>query len=252
MVTSRGCPYNCIFCATPKLWKGWRSRSIKKIMEEIFLLYKKYKKSNIFFMDDEFTLDKKRVADLCDAILESGLDLSWGCLSRVDFGDDRLFKKMFNAGCKKIIFGVETGYKEGLEKIKKHITLEQVENAVKMAQKNGIEVICSFVFGFPWESKKDINRTFYFAKRLNTLSTFSNLVPYPGTEVYEMVKREDLFVKNLHNKYVPFIKTKHLSRKELMHLWLKSRLVANQIIKKHPLSIIFIAKYWIKNILLEL
>ncbi len=223
IMTSRGCPYNCLFCTTPKLWGNWRCRSVPKVCEELLLLYEKYKVSQLFIKDDEFTVNRKRVEKICDFIIKNKLDIVWECLGRVNDVNDKILKKMYKAGCRSISYGVESGYEDGLRKLRKGITLNQVRKAVKLTQKNGIIVNTSFLLGLPWESSTEIRKTINFAKSLGSdIIYFNLLVPYPGSDIRKIIEEKKLFSEyssdlsnyTMHGKK-PVIRTEYLSADEL-------------------------------------
>jgi len=226
VITSRGCPYNCIFCTTPKIWGKWRTRSVKNVTEEILLLCEKYRVSQIFFKDDEFTVNREKVEGICDFIIENNLDIIWECLGRVNDVDDRILEKMYKAGCRAISFGVETGYEEGLKRVRKGITLDQVRSAVDLTKKHGIMAITSFMLGFPWDGAEEMKKTIKFVRTLNSdITEFNMLVPYLGTDMYELIKERKLFAEGLssdlsnysmHGKR-PVIKTEHLTARQLRY-----------------------------------
>jgi len=225
MITSRGCPFHCIYCTSSAVFgHKLRQRSPEKVIQEIQLLKENYGISHLYFQDDEFTINHKRTEKICDLLIESGMDIIWECLSRVDYVDKSLILKMAKAGCKGIAFGTECGYAEGLIRIKKGITLDQQKRAIKLAKKYGIQARASFMMGFPWESKGEIEKTIKFAKKLNAdITYFQMLTPYPGTEVYNEMKQKNLIIKNDWNQYIqhsiigsePIIKTMYLNNKQL-------------------------------------
>ncbi len=224
MITSRGCPFKCTFCHSTLQAKYWRQRSAEKVFEEIKFLYDKYGIRHIYFQDDEFCVNHKRVIEICDKIKEAKLDLAWECLSRVNHMDDGLLSTMASAGCKSILFGVETGYAEGFKKINKPITCEMVLNAVRLAQKHGILVKVTFIMGFPWEGEEELRATINFAKKVNAdLTLFNVLNPYPGTPIYQEVIENNLFEQpeNFEGHIIhgtdPLLRTKKLTSKQLRY-----------------------------------
>jgi len=225
MISSRGCPFQCTYCTSSKIFGHmWRYRSAEKVFEEIKLLYDKYGVRHIYFQDDEFTVNHERVIEICNKIIENKMDLIWECLTRVSHVDEELLKKMAEAGCKSILYGVECGYQEGIDKINKKITLKQATDAVKFSKKYGISPKVTFMMGFPWEGKKEIKETIKFAKKLNADLTFFNVLnPYPGTPLYNDIKKENLFVGDYAwDRYsphgeTPVIRTRYLSAEELAY-----------------------------------
>lgn len=201
MITSRGCPFNCIFCDKSILGYKWRGRSAQNVFTEIKLLYDEYKVRNIFFFDDLFLFDRNRVKDICKLIKKENLEFSWSCQSRVDMVDTGLLKVMKNAGCKAIGYGVEGGTRRALKLINKDITLEQVKYAIDETRKLRIETKGFFMLGFPNETRKEILDTIDTAIYLNPdTAIFSIVTPYPNTILWEMVKDN---VSRNWNKFTP-------------------------------------------------
>jgi len=224
MITSRGCPFKCNFCQSSIQAKYWRQRSAENVFKEIKTLYDKYDIRHIYFQDDEFCVNHRRIIDLCEKIVDAKMDLAWECLTRVNHMDDELLSAMKRGGCRSILFGVETGYEEGLKKINKPINLQQVIDAVKMTQKHGIMVKAAYILGFPWEGKEEIKKTIKFAKKVNSEIAFFNILnPYPGTPIYDQVIENNLFEQpeNLDGHILhggdPLLKTLKLTAEELRY-----------------------------------
>jgi len=229
MLTSRGCPFGCSFCASSRLFgKFWRGRSAGNVLEEIRMIRDEYKIRNIEFIDDTFTLDKRRVEEICDGIIRERLDVSWGASSRVDGITERLAEKMKKAGCWIIYLGIESGCQKILDEIGKRITLDQVRKAVNAIKKAGIQVLGSFIIGFPGETVEMIEKTIRFAKRLNLdWAQFSILTPYPGTPLFEYAVKNNLLLTRDWSKYTatqPIIKLKDVTEEQLKRLFRKAYL----------------------------
>ena len=223
MLTSRGCPFSCSFCASSRLFGGfWRGRSPENVVEEIRLLHDKFGIRNIEFVDDTFTLDQKRAEKICDEIVRGGLDISWGASSRVDTLSRRLIEKMKKAGCWILFLGIESGCQKILDAVGRRITIEQARKAVKIVKEAGIQVLGSFIIGFLQDTIETINETIRFAKTLNLdYAEFSILTPYPGTLIYEHAKKNDLLLTEDWSKYTglePIIKIESLSSSKLKSL----------------------------------
>jgi radical SAM superfamily enzyme YgiQ (UPF0313 family) len=224
MITSRGCPFKCIFCQSSRQAQFWRQRSADIVFEEIKLLYDKYGIRHLYFQDDDFCVNHQRIIDICDKIKEAKMDIAWECLSRVNHVDEELLSAMASAGCRSILFGVETGYEEGFKKINKPITCDMVVNAVKLSKKCGMMVKLTFILGFPWEGEEEMRKTISFAKKANADLTFFNVLnPYPGTPVYEEMIQKNLFEQpdNFDSHIIhgtdPLIRTEKMSAKELRY-----------------------------------
>jgi radical SAM superfamily enzyme YgiQ (UPF0313 family) len=185
--TSRGCPYTCIYCDIPSLAQGkWRSRSPKHVLGEMQQLSDRGYRS-IYLTDDHFLLQRKRIAAICNGIIDRNLRFSWGCEGRVDsVGVDQL-PIMAKAQCNWLAFGVEAGTQKMLDRLEKRQTLAQVEHAVSEAKRNGIARVHGFfVIGGPGETADDIRETFRYAARLQ-IDTFgfNRLAVYRGTPLWQ-------------------------------------------------------------------
>ena len=186
MISSRGCPSQCTYCAS-FLTAGRKPRacSPEYTVNEIEKLIHDYGVRHILFWDDSFTLNHNRVIQICELILKRRLNFSWTCMGRVDRGNEQIYGLMKKAGCYNILFGVESGDKQILMNIKKHITLEQARKSVGICNRLGIKTHLTFILGCPGETQQTIKRTLRFAKELKpTLANFFMVVPYPGTEMY--------------------------------------------------------------------
>ncbi|MFA4907704.1 MAG: radical SAM protein, partial [archaeon] len=164
MMTMRGCPFQCTFCANAGSFAGMRS--VKNVLEEIDVLYNKYGVRAIGFLDDTFNITKERVMELCEGLIKRNYDLVWGCLCRVAPVDDEMLGAMKKAGCAKISYGVESGNQEILNLMKKGITLEQIRNTFALTRKNGIITLAYAMINHPDETRENINETKKFVKSL--------------------------------------------------------------------------------------
>ena len=186
MQTSRGCPYTCIYCDIPSLGRGkWRSRSAGHVLGEMQQLSDQGYRS-IYLTDDHFLLNRTRIGDICNGIVDRKLAFRWGCEGRVDsVGVDQL-PLMGKARCAMLAFGIEAGTQKMLDRLGKKQTLGQVEHAVAEAKRHGIERVHGFfVIGSPGETAADIRETFRFAARLQ-IDTFgfNRLAVYRGTPLW--------------------------------------------------------------------
>jgi len=187
MITSRGCPFKCIFCSS-RLTMGnhYRCRSAEDVLAEIRALVEDYNVDHIVFEDDTMTLRRDRMRDICRGLLELPRRPSWYCLSRVDTLDYPLAKLMRKAGCRMVNFGIESGSPEILEKIGKRISLERAVQAVRDCTRAGLRTQCTFIVGFPFDTPETLKATFDAARRIKpTIAIFFPLTPYPGTSVFE-------------------------------------------------------------------
>ncbi|MDQ6735642.1 MAG: B12-binding domain-containing radical SAM protein [Nitrospirota bacterium] len=192
MQTSRGCPWPCVFCDIPMFNEGkWRSRSAQHVVDE-FKHLQAQGYGCVYFVDDHFLLQPKRIQAICDGIQEAGITIQWGCEGRVDSVAQHLFPTMAKAHCRTIMFGVESGSQKVLDRLQKEQTLAEIETAVTNAKQAGIEIVHGFfVVGSPEETVEDMRATFTFASKL-PLDTFAfnRLCVYRGTPLWqEYVKR---------------------------------------------------------------
>lgn len=190
LCSSRGCPYHCTFCQSKSmLGTRFRARSAANIFAEIMFWYERG--SRIFnFVDDNFTLDKQRVAALCRLIIDAGicdLDL-YASGVRADKVDHDLLQLMKQAGFSHLSFGVEATSNSVLKFLKKHETIEEIEAGVKMARDMGFYVTLYFMVGSPYETMADVKRSIAFAKRYATGGcNFGSIMPIPDTELMDWV-----------------------------------------------------------------
>ncbi|MBM3251394.1 MAG: radical SAM protein [Candidatus Omnitrophica bacterium] len=191
IISSRGCPMGCSFCDQAVFGSGYRSRSADNILDEVELVKNKFGVKEIRFYDDVFTLDKKRVFEMCDKIRERNITISWTCFAVVNTISKELLKKMKGAGCWQISFGLESGDEGVLKYLKTDISLEQNEMAVRLAQEAGLSVRAHFVIGSPWETKESLRNTLNFAKRFNIdYAHFIKFMPYPGSKIYNILIKQ--------------------------------------------------------------
>ncbi len=192
MQTSRGCPWPCVFCDIPIFNEGkWRARSAQHVVNELtYLEAQGY--GSVYFVDDHFLLQPKRIEAICNGVIDAGLRIQWGIEGRVDSVAQHLFPVMAKAHCRTVMFGIESGSQKILDRLKKEQTLEEVTTAVKNAKNAGIEIVHGFfTVGNPDETVEDMQATFDFASKL-PLDTFAfnRLCVYRGTPLWqEYVKR---------------------------------------------------------------
>lgn len=189
IMTSRGCPGTCIYCASHKvLGRVFRPHSPEYVLKMIQHLVDAYKVNHIIFEDDVFTYDKERAKKICRGIIEKGLNkkIQWCCFSRVTSAEEDLFQLMKESGCYAVSFGIESGSNLMLRNMKKGATAALNKQALELCKKAGMRSIAFFVFGTPGETKETIEETIQFAlKTMPTMAFFNILSPYPGTELFE-------------------------------------------------------------------
>ena len=189
-MSSRGCPYNCIYCAVKNITGGKvvRLRSSENVVEELDYIVNKMKITHISFNDDCLTLSKKRIYEICEGIRRRGLKFTWEGLSRADLVDKLLLKTMRDAGFIRISYGIESGNPEILKVLNKSETLEQIEEAFRITSEIGIVTRGSVIIGSPYETRQKVKETFRFIRKIKGLDqvVINIMQPYPGTKVRDM------------------------------------------------------------------
>jgi len=185
IIGSRGCPYRCTFCHTDR---HTRMRSAKNIVDEIEMLNTNFGVVDVAFWDDTFTLSEQRAFDICKEILRRNLDVDWCVNARADKITKPLLRKMKEAGCWRVLYGIESGVQKNLDRLKKDIRLDQIRHAVRMTNEVGIEAYGTFMFGIPGETFEEGLETIRFACSVGLdFAVFVSLTPFPGSEVYDDV-----------------------------------------------------------------
>lgn len=192
--TSRGCVYRCVYCNKSCFGMTFRTKSPERVVEE-FVRIKNMGFKEILLADDGFTTDIERAKKVCDLLIEKKVNMNW-CASngiRVNRVDSEVLRKMKQAGCYRVYYGIESGNQEVLNRMKKGITLEQVRKAVRWGKEAGLEVIGYFMIGLPGETEKTMQETIDFAKSLDLdLCKMSITIPLPATELFEELDRKGL------------------------------------------------------------
>jgi anaerobic magnesium-protoporphyrin IX monomethyl ester cyclase len=203
IITSRGCPFACSYCASSRvLGLGFRCRSSTNVADEVTLLHEKYGHSDVEFIDDIFTLDRKRARDFASEMRKRRLDVKWGASSRVDTIDRALMEDMKKGGLSTLYFGVESGSQRVLNLMNKRITLDKARAAFKTAKGCMINTVGSFMLGYPGETLDEIKQTMKFAIELDPdYAQFTILTPYPGTPIYDKLKASGLLLTEDWDRY---------------------------------------------------
>lgn len=185
LLTSRGCPFKCTFCETKLTFgRSFRYNSTDRVLQDLENRINEGYDSFQFY-DDIFTINRKRVIELCEAIIRKGWKIQWMCFTRTNCVDDELLAAMKKAGCYLITFGGEAGDDDLLKVIKKDLTVETNFKGIRMARKHGIQTMSSFMLGLPTETREQSMKTINFAidSGLN-YAIFPITEPYPGTELW--------------------------------------------------------------------
>jgi radical SAM superfamily enzyme YgiQ (UPF0313 family) len=188
-ITSRGCPYKCIFCEQGS--KPFRARSPKNVVDELELCAKEHGIRELDFFDSSFTIRKDRVIEICAEINRRKLDIAWAARTRVDCISDDVLAAMKRGGCNRIYYGIESGSREILQTLKKSTSIEQYKEVVSRTKANGINTFGYFMVGNPYETPATIRQTIRLALELDLdYAQFSKVTPMPATEMYTLLLKE--------------------------------------------------------------
>ena len=217
VVTSRGCPFDCYFCSSKVIWnQRYTYRSADNVIKEIQFMMDKYGTKGLYFREDNFTTNRKRLLEFCEKIKD--YKLVWMCESRVDTLNEETIESMAEAGCKGIWFGIESTDNEVLNKIGKNTTLEQTKNIIDLCNQYQIASGGGFMLGFPFDDKKSIIKNYKSSKKLNLKFRFYNRVwAVPFSDMYNEIINEGLDDYSFENIVLPA--TKHMSADELNKLY---------------------------------
>ena len=233
MMTTRGCPFRCLFCEADVRGGRYRAREVSLVIDEMKHIVNELGFPEIVIYDDTFTVNRKRTVAICEAILKDGLKFSWDCRTRVDCVDEELLALMKRAGCHRISFGVEAASERVREVLRKDITDEQIRNAFLWSRCVGIRTIGYFMLGTPTETKEEIEQTIKYAIELSPdIAHFCITAPYPGTDLYRMGVSMGVIPDDFWQCYVgladeehmdiPYFTSKGLSRQDLDKLLKKA------------------------------
>lgn len=189
MVSSRGCPYNCIFCSTVKVWGRWRGRSAENVVDEMEDLVKNHGVREIAFQDDSFLAKQKRVIQICDEIRKRKLDITWTVPPGLTVWtvNEKILKTMQDSGFYRACFPVESGDPEMLKYIRKPINLDQVLETIDTCHRLGIWTYGNFIIGFPEQSPESVEKTAEYAVKsgLDMINVYV-AQPYAGSDLYDI------------------------------------------------------------------
>ena len=192
ILTSRGCPYPCTYCAKPALGSEYRYRSPQNIREEIEHLQRTYGLNTFFLVDDNFLVRRDRVMEFCRLLKERHPGIKWRAIGRLDLINRELLETMKAAGCIHLNYGVESGSAKTLKRARRGYTPGEAERALRLTKEVGIPCDVNFMYGFPWETSEDIRTTVSFIQRIaplvETIAPGGLLEPIVGTKIYEEYK----------------------------------------------------------------
>jgi radical SAM superfamily enzyme YgiQ (UPF0313 family) len=202
--TSRGCVFNCNFCNKLTFGTQYRTKTPERVVDEMeYMLKCGFREIHI--IDDSFTQNIDRAKKICTEIMRRNLVFPWASLSgvRSDMVDLEFFKLAKHSGCWQVGFGIETGDQQVLDKINKKITLSQIENAVRLAKKAGLNIFGFFILGLTGETEESMKKTIAFSKKLPLdIAKFDICIPYPGTPYYKQLKKDGRIKSENWSKYI--------------------------------------------------
>lgn len=202
LLTSRGCPYACTFCSVPEIsGRGFRRRSPESLIDELKWAKEKYGSRGFWIVDDVFNLHVGRCKEVCRALIEADLRMTWSCPNglRADRVDPELAELMSQSGCRSVHIGVESAEPTVLAAIKKGETIEKIEKGIRIFKEAGMEVVGYFIIGLPGDSLEAQQRSVEFVKKTGIGAHFNLLVPYPGTELWDWAKANTRFLADLED-----------------------------------------------------
>lgn len=196
LITSRGCPGNCVFCAIRCTWgRKWIGRSPENVVAEIEFLAKRYGIRELDFVDDNISVSKQRLLRICELLIERGIDITWTTPNGIAIWtlDRETLRVMKRSGCYRLTFGFESGDPDTIEFIRKKYSRDHAKEIVRYSNRIGIWTVGTFIIGFPYETPAQIQNTIDFACDLGLdLAMFYYATPYPGTDMYEVCKKEGI------------------------------------------------------------
>ncbi|MBT3464836.1 radical SAM protein [archaeon] len=229
MLVSRGCPYNCTYCSIKIIaGKLRRTRSPRKTIEEMKMLKNKYNVKQIHFQDPVLTINKKWILEFCDLLIGANLGLIWSCQTRTDCVDREILIKMKKAGCKSVLYGIESLDQKSLDNIKKGTKSEEIIKAIVLTKKIGIEARCSIMVGLPGETKNAVNKTVDLLIKANpAFAQFHSTVVFPGTDLENDVQKygrvlNESSIKKLDLTGKPFVPKDYKDEEEVIQMQQKA------------------------------
>ncbi|HIJ82279.1 MAG TPA: radical SAM protein [Desulfuromonadales bacterium] len=197
IISSRGCPYACSYCDRSVFSRGFRFNSPEYIIEHVAMLNRTYGIRHVFFYDDLFTFDRKRVARFCELKEQKKLDVTYNCIARLEHVDEELLALLKRSGCWQVNFGIESGDPDVLKKHRKYFELDEVGRKLKMVKDAGMRVKGLFMIGLPGEDEAAIRRTIDYALTLPLEEiNVTKFTPFPGAPVYKSIREQGDFDEN--------------------------------------------------------
>jgi len=230
VLTARGCPYSCVFCLVPVIFKKkCRCKTVKSILDELQLLHDKFGIKNFKFADDTFTLDQSRVIAICEGMKKRKLNMNWECETRVDLVSSRVLKAMKSANCTTVWYGIESSSPGTIRKVNKKISLPMAANAIKVTQECGLRAGAFFIMGLPSDGPRQTKCFVNWAIKADLDAVvFSILTPFPGTKIFKDPKKFGILIRSQDwNRYTEsdaVIETRYLTASAIKKYTIRSYL----------------------------
>ncbi len=248
LMTSRGCPYKCIWCGSQSTFgRKVRRRSVENVIDELKQIIRDHGVDTVWFVDDTFTLNKRWVLEFSEQLLANKIKLSWGCQAHVNTADEEMFQAMKKAGLIQLDFGVESGSDKVLKALKKRSSRDAAKRAFKIVRKVGLRAMATFMFGSPTETEDDVEATMSLAREIRpSFASSFFITPYPGTELMQMaednnwISSDDKIGAGLKKR--PMLKI-HFSEKELYKIRTRFQ---SMFIYRNFFSLLFNPRYVVK------
>jgi radical SAM superfamily enzyme YgiQ (UPF0313 family) len=222
MITSRGCPFNCMYCSYPQTIYGHRHRTMSpgRVVKEIEYLINDRGVKEIRIDDDTFNIDEKRAIEICKLMIERKVRVLFSVQARPQLMTEELAAWLKRAGCRMVLYGVESGNDDILRKMRKRTSKDEIRRGVRIAKKHGIDVLNCVMLGFYWDTPQTVEETMQFAFELNAEFTqVSSPTPLPGTDYYRLLEKNDCFLSkewHLHDSvHHSAVRLPHLSNEQL-------------------------------------
>lgn len=217
ILTSRGCINKCDFCPTHNYWGNWRGKNAQNVVKEIEYLIQKYNTKKIIFLDDNATVNKKRMQEISNSIIEKKIKIKLGCLASINTYDKETFELMYKAGFRWVHFGIESGSQKVLENNNKNFNIDYAKHVIKEVKQIGFRVRTSFIFDLPTTTKEDMEKTIEFILETEPNEIRGHFLALRlGTAIYNKLSKE----KGIPTQYIhsdkPLLENKEYTNSEML------------------------------------
>lgn len=230
LISSRGCPFQCIFCDRPHLGKKFRHHSARYVVDEMKMC-RELGIEEIIFYDDTMTINRDRVMEICRLLKEGKINLMWDVRAHINTVDKDMLREMARAGCIRIHYGIESGNQRVADVLRKNIRLDRVREVFRETKRLGIETLGYFIIGNPTETREEIRDTIRFAREIDPdYVHISVMTPFPGTYLYRMGLEQGIlpydywkqYAANPDPAFIPMVWEENFTREELNEMLIKA------------------------------